>query len=100
MLRGDTARRSESPWSSALHFVPKKEYSWKACGDYRALKAEAIRDRYPVRHIHDYSHQLSGCTVFSRIDLVRAYNQISVHPDDLLNTAITTPFGLLEFPFM
>jgi hypothetical protein len=25
-------------------------------GDYRALNS-----RYPIRHIHDYSHQLSGC---------------------------------------
>ena len=53
-----------------------------------------------MRHIHDYSHQLSGYTVFSKIDLVRAYNRIPVHPDDVLNTAITTPLGLFEFPFM
>jgi hypothetical protein len=31
---------------------------------------------------------------------VRAYNQITVHLGDTQKTVITTPFGLLEFPFM
>ncbi|XP_023714071.1 uncharacterized protein LOC111867993 [Cryptotermes secundus] len=29
MLRGGTARRSESSWSSALHIVPKKDNGWR-----------------------------------------------------------------------
>jgi hypothetical protein len=96
MLKDGTARRSDGPWSSALHLVPK-DNGWRPCGYYRALNARTIPDL--VRHIHDYSHQLAGCTVCSTIDLVRAYHQIPVNPDDVQKTTLTTPFGQFEFPF-
>ena len=100
MLTNGTAKRSESSWSSALHLVKKKDDGWRPCGDYRALNARTIPDRYPVRNIQDFSYQLSGCKVFSTIDLVKAYNQIPVNPADIPKTAIITPFGLFEFPYM
>ena len=99
MLSEGIARRFKGPWASPLHLAPKKN-EWRLCGDYRQLNARTIPDRYPVRHIHDFTHNIRGCTIFSVIDLEKAYTQISVNPADISKTAITTPFGLFEFPFM
>ena len=45
----------------------------------------------------DFADRLSGCTVFSKIDLRKGYWQVPVHPDNIPNTSVITPFGLYEF---
>jgi hypothetical protein len=77
--------------------VPKKDGSWRPCGDFRRLNLVTEADVYPLPNMLDFSDRLSGCTVFSKIDLRKGYWQVPVRPEDRPKTAVITPFGLFEF---
>ncbi len=62
--------RSNLPWASPLHLVPKKDGSWRPCGNYRRLNAITIPDRYPLPNMQSLNDRMAGCNVFSKIDLV------------------------------
>ena len=87
-------RRSSSQWSSPLHMVRKKDDGWRPCGDYRHLNQCTVPDRYHIPLISDAQFHLSGCKVFSVIDLKAGYNQIPMHTNSIPKTAVITPFGL------
>jgi hypothetical protein len=71
-------RRSNSAWASPLHMVPKKDGSWRPCGDYRRLNTITTPDRYPLPNMQDLTNGLHGCTVFSKLDLVKGYHQVPI----------------------
>uniref|UniRef100_A0A5S6QQZ7 RNA-directed DNA polymerase n=1 Tax=Trichuris muris TaxID=70415 RepID=A0A5S6QQZ7_TRIMR len=69
-------------------------------GCYERLNAITIPDKYPIPDIQTFADRLHRATIFSKIDLARAYSQIRMSPLDQRKTAIITPFGLYEYTRM
>jgi hypothetical protein len=78
---------------SPLHVVSKKDDGLQPYGDYRALNALTVSERYSPPHIEDL---LYNKRIFSKIDLIRAYYQMPIAPENFEKPAIVAPFGLFE----
>ena len=61
-----------------------------------SLNSITKSDRYPIPNMNSFSAKLANKQHFSKIDLISAYQQIKMYPDDIAKTAITTPFGLKD----
>ncbi len=95
--REGIVQRSTSPWASPLHMVIKKDGSWRPCGDFRRLNLVTEPDTYPLPNMLDFSARVSGCKVFSKIDLRKGYYQIPMHPADIRKTASARRSGCSSF---
>ncbi|KAG8479087.1 hypothetical protein CXB51_028995 [Gossypium anomalum] len=70
------ARLSFSPWGAPVLFVKKKDGTMRMCIYYRQLNKVTIKNKYPLPKIDDLFDQLTGATVFSKIDLRLDYYQL------------------------
>lgn len=100
MTEQGVIEESNSPWSSPVVLVTKKDGSLRFCVDYRKLNDITKKDSYPLPRIDDTLTTLSGSTWFSTLDLKSGYWQVGIHPEDKEKTAFTTSCGLYQFTVM
>ena len=93
MLERDIIEPSESPWSSPVVLVKKKDNTWRYCIDYRKVNFLTRKDAKAIPDYHTDLPFLSGAKFFLTVDFQSGYWQIEVDPQDREKTAFTTPDG-------
>ena len=100
MLTGGQIEASDSPWSSPVVLVMKKDGGTRFCVDYRQLNDATIKDAYPLPRIDDTLDMLAGKQWFSTLDLASGYWQVSLSQEARVKTAFATHSGLFQFRVM
>ena len=100
LLQRGVMKKSNSPWSSPLVLVTKKDGSQRFCVDYRLVNAATVKDGYPLPRIDDSLSALSRAKWFSTLDLASGYWQVPMDPASSDKAAFVTTSGLYEWTVM
>ena len=80
-------------------FVPKKSGEICVCIDYHALYKKSVKDAYPLQLPNKVEDCLSGCIIFSKLDLQSGYFQLAVCINDQEKVAFCPGPGIGLFRF-
>ena len=89
-------QKSQSPYSSPVVCVQKKDGTLRLCVDYRELNRRKIPDRHPTPRVEETLDNIGGNFWFSVIDQGKAYHQ-GVMDEGSHLTAFITPLGHCEW---
>ncbi|RAL60401.1 hypothetical protein DID88_000176 [Monilinia fructigena] len=89
-------RESRSRSAAPLLLAAKPGGGVRICQDYRGLNNVTIKNRYPLPLIKETLDALCHAKVYTKLDIIAAFNKLRIAEGHEWKTAFTTRFGLFE----
>ena len=96
LLSAGVIETSNSPFSSNIVLVRKKDNSLRMCVDYRTLNSRTKRDCYTIPRVEPLIDSLKDAKYFCSLDMISGYNQVAVAEEHKERTAFITPCGFYQ----
>ncbi|XP_055613887.1 uncharacterized protein K02A2.6-like [Uranotaenia lowii] len=95
VAEGVLSKVEHSNWATPIVPVKKSENRVRVCGDYKQTVNPQLKvDQHPLPTIDELFASFAGGSKFSKIDLVQAYLQMEVAPEDREILTLNTHRGL------
>ena len=95
---GIVEKVAHSEWAAPIVAVPKKDGTFRICGDYKVtINADLDVDSYPLPKPDELFAMLAKGKKFSKLDLSQAYQQLLLDDEAKKYTTINTHQGLYQY---
>ena len=78
-------------------FIKKPGSSLRFYVDYRGLNAVTVKNYYPLPLILETLNRLSRAKIFTKLDIISAFNRLRIREGDESLTVFRIRFGLFEY---
>ena len=86
--------------ASPVLFAKKPGGGLCFCVDYRALNAITVKNHYPLPLIKETLERVCKAKIFSKIDIIAAFNKLRIKEGEEWKTAFQTRYGLYKYLVM
>jgi transposase InsO family protein len=89
-------RESRARCAAPLLLAAKPGGGVRVCQDYRGLNSITIKNRYPLPLIRETLDAICKAKVYTKLDIIAAFNKLRIAEGHEWKTAFITRFGLFE----